>query len=435
LRVHHARRRRPACLLQRASSFIFSDIGGAGVSFPLSNPIALGVPDPSVSLRVAPDQSRRFDWLQALRGLAALAVVLTHVRIEFRGTPLWESADAWLRGGESGVDLFFVISGFIMVHTIRNDRGGWLSAKSFMIKRLARVWPAYALLTLVVGMLAYRAGLFSNTDNLQALIRSIIFVPVSYQQLFQNQIVIQGWTLNFEMYFYLVLAICLAAGRLRWAIFFSWFIFSLIVVPLLLQSPSLTDPALVFSDGWAPFPYLKILANPIIWEFVGGACAGLAYNTSLRFGSAPVSWAAVIVAAAICALCVLNPDYSHGPTQWGWGFIVLVATLAIASKDIALNPPGLFVGLGDMSYTLYLTHVAVIFFASQMLASLSFDKIVHPLVYGLIVIGLSILAAALSFRFLERGLSDDFKSLLLRTFDGPRRRSAARTASAYPPDL
>jgi exopolysaccharide production protein ExoZ len=404
------------------------------VSFP-SNPAALGDPGPRASLRVAPDQSRRFDWLQALRGVAALAVVLTHVRIEFRGTPLWESADAWLRGGESGVDLFFVISGFIMVQTIRNDRGGWPSAKSFMIKRLARVWPAYALVTLVVGMLTYGAGLFFNADNLQVLIRSMIFVPVSYQRLFQNQIVIQGWTLNFEMYFYLVLAICLAAGRLRWAMFFSWFIFSLIVVPLLSQSPSLTDPALVFSDNWAPFSYLKILANPIIWEFVGGACAGLAYNTSLRFGSASLSWTAVIAAAAICAGCVVNPDYSHGPTQWGWGFLVLVATLAIASKDIALNPPRVFVRLGDMSYTLYLTHVAVITFASQFLASRSFDKLAHPLAYGLVVTVLSIAVAALSYRFFERTLSDDFKALLLLALDGPRVRSNRRAAAAYPPDL
>jgi exopolysaccharide production protein ExoZ len=424
----------PPAVPQPASPFIPSGIGGAGVSIPLSNPAAprdTGSRAPGV----APASSRRFDWLQALRGVAALAVVLTHVRIEFRGTPLWESADAWLRGGEAGVDLFFVISGFIMVHTIRNDRGGWSSAKSFAAKRLARVWPAYALLTLVVGLLTYGAGLFSNADTLQALIRSIVFVPVSYQRLFQNQIVIQGWTLNFEMYFYLVLAICLIAGRLRWAMFFSWFIFSLIVVPLLSQSPSLTDPALVLSGGWAPFPYLKILANPIIWEFVGGACIGMVYNTSLRFGSALVGWSAIIVAAAICIGCVLNPDYSHGPLQWGWGFLILVATLAIASKDIALNPPGVFVRLGDMSYTLYLTHVAVITLASQVLASRSFDKLAHPLIYGLVVTILSIAVAALSYRFFERVLSDDFRALLLRAFDGTRFQNERHTAAAYPPEL
>ncbi len=85
----------------------------------------------------------------ALRGLAALAVVATHARFEFQNTALWPIVDPWLRPGESGVDLFFVISGFIMAHTTRGAGGGPPAAASFAIRRIARVWPAYIVATLL----------------------------------------------------------------------------------------------------------------------------------------------------------------------------------------------------------------------------------------------------------------------------------------------
>jgi exopolysaccharide production protein ExoZ len=379
------------------------------------------------------EKSQRFDWLQALRGLAALGGVLAHVRLQFPNTPLWETADVWLRGGESGVDLFFVISGFIMIHTIGDDRGGLLSAMTFAIKRLARIWPAYAVVTLAVGFLFYRGALFSDAANLRALINSLAFVPNAYDKFYGHQIVAQGWTLNYEMYFYLVLALCLLAGPLRWIIFCAWFIFTLLCLPLLAHAPSLTDPVLAFSTDSYSFQYLKIAANPIIWEFVGGALAGWLFQTRLRFGSPILAWSAVLVAAALCARCVFDVDYSHGPLQWGWSYILLVLALAIASKDIKLSVPALSVKLGDISYTLYLTHVIVIVVASELLSRLTIDRLERPLEYSLALVCASVATAALSSRFLERTLPNDFRAALAYAFDFSRLR--AGSAAAYRSEL
>jgi exopolysaccharide production protein ExoZ len=387
------------------------------------------------SQRPANDDGRqRFAWLQALRGVAALAVVITHARLEFQNTPLWETVDRWLRSGEAGVDLFFVISGFIMVYTTRNDRGGLVSAVSFSIKRLARVWPAYAFVTIVAGTLYYGLQLLWDSTSQSELLKSLLFIPVSYDSLYARQVLTQGWSLNFEMYFYVAFAFCLLASRLRWAIFCSLFVVTLLALPALFGAPSLLDPRLAFAARPYPFAYMAVIANPMIWEFFGGALAGLAFVSRLRFGSPVLGWIAILGAALLCVIVLAHPTYSHGPAQWGSCFIVLVFVVSIASKDVNLKIHPVLVGLGDMSYTLYLIHLIVMDITTQILTLNGFDKLLHPFAYVAIVVSLSVVAAALSYRFLEHALSRDFNALLLRLPQMLRRRNAWRPAPAYPPD-
>jgi exopolysaccharide production protein ExoZ len=380
------------------------------------------------------DGRQRFDWLQALRGVAALAVVITHARLEFRNTPLWETADRWLRSGESGVDLFFVISGFIMVYTTRNDPGGAASAVSFSIKRLARIWPAYAFVTILAAMLYYGLQLLSNPVSQSALLKSLLFIPVSYDNFYARQVLPQGWSLNYEMYFYFAFALSLLASRLRWVIFCALFFLTLIVVPALSNAPSLVDPFLAFAGRNYAFDYMAVIANPMIWEFLGGALAGLAFDSKFRFGSAILGWVAIAIAALVCLAVLTHPTFSHGPFQWGSCFILLVFAVSIASKDVKLNIHPILVGLGNMSYTLYLVHLLVMDLATQLLTLNGFDRLDHPFVYVAIVVALSLVAAALSYRFLEQTLSQDFKVLLLKLPQLLGRRRSLRAAPAYPPD-
>jgi exopolysaccharide production protein ExoZ len=357
---------------------------------------------------------RRLDWLQAMRGLAAFAVVLTHVRFQFADTPMAEAAARWLTPGESGVDLFFVISGFIMAHTLRGDPGGWFSAKSFAIRRLARVWPAYFVLTIVAGLLYFHQNLFLDPTVFGNFIKSIFFVPVDYRTIDAKQILIQGWTLNYEIYFYFVLAACLVAGRFRWATFCAWFILTLIVLPILFKAPSLIDPRLAFPDERYPIHYLTVITNPIIWEFVGGAFAGLAFNTSLRFGWAPAGWTTMLVAVVVCFVGVFDPAYSHGPAQWGWRYVLLVLTFSIVSKDVDLKIHPAFVGLGNISYTLYLTHGITISCLSQIFKGSWIEDRDHALIYAVVTIASCVFAARICSRFLEKTLSDNFRTVVER---------------------
>ncbi len=165
------------------------------------------------------------------------------------------------------------------------------------------------------------------------------------------------------MYFYLVLAVCLLAGRWRWAAFAAWFALTLIVAPLALVAASLTNPFLAFEALRLSLSISERRDNPIVWEFVGARWRGLFTIRSLRLALGGLGGAGD-PRPARSPLCY--PGYSHGPTQWGWCFVLIALTLAIASKD-GLRVHPLLLRLGDMSYTLYLVHVIAIQILSRLL--------------------------------------------------------------------
>ena len=103
-------------------------------------------------MRLATQPQHKLDFIQALRGIAALWVVLYHGSrfISPYGTGLGDLLFG--PAGSMGVVLFFILSGFIMVHTTRNLQGGLWDALDFLIKRFARIWPVYAVVTLCYAL-------------------------------------------------------------------------------------------------------------------------------------------------------------------------------------------------------------------------------------------------------------------------------------------
>lgn len=99
--------------------------------------------------------SEKLDLIQSLRGIAALSVVVCHSHehgaeaIAASSSPNWVQFFHWLRAvTPSGVDLFFMISGFIMIYTTRGADGSMRAVRRFLTHRAARIWPLYAVLTL-----------------------------------------------------------------------------------------------------------------------------------------------------------------------------------------------------------------------------------------------------------------------------------------------
>src|SRR5262249_39672775 len=132
------------------------------------------------------------DSLQALRAVAALSVVLYH--IDFIGR------------GAFGVDIFFVLSGFIICHVTAADR------QHFLLKRLIRIVPLYWARTLVVCALALAAPrlLQTTSDSWMGLLKSLFFIPYEKESGRVYPVLFLGWTLNYEMFFYVVFSIALA---------------------------------------------------------------------------------------------------------------------------------------------------------------------------------------------------------------------------------
>ncbi|MDX6040417.1 acyltransferase family protein [Scandinavium lactucae] len=133
--------------------------------------------------------------IQLLRGLAALLVVLHH--IAFKEKVYGVNGLEWLHIGASGVDLFFIISGFIMCYATHNKE---MSFSKFIFLRFERIIPLYWLFTtLALFVFIMYPHLVNSSGGHTSVINSYFLIPTSDKYLVQN-----GWTLSYEFYYYII---------------------------------------------------------------------------------------------------------------------------------------------------------------------------------------------------------------------------------------
>jgi exopolysaccharide production protein ExoZ len=273
--------------------------------------------------------------IQYLRGVAALMVVWFH------GVEQIPGIDAFfpVHIGNAGVDLFFVISGFIMVVTTHNAT---MSPLEFMRRRVIRIVPLYWLLTLVMVAVALCApSLFKTLLVLpQTLVQSLLFIP-HFSHSFPDRIwplLVPGWSLNFEMFFYLLFAASLALpGRYR---------LGALVGTLLVLS------GVGMSFGPFASACAQVYTSPLLLLFVSGGLLGRWWLHHRR--ELPVAAAVLLMIGG--AVLMLLPDQ---PVLGSFSQMIgatLTVTGALHARFAAWKNPVLK-ALGDSSYSLYLTHI------------------------------------------------------------------------------
>ncbi|MBT0727901.1 acyltransferase [Rosenbergiella australiborealis] len=131
-----------------------------------------------------------------LRGFAVIAVVLYHY--SWFVHPLESTI---LRKGYIGVDIFFIISGFLACHTTRKIKGSLSSLLKYILSRLIRIYPAYFIIT--IGYVITQKTLFSTYPDFSVLVKSLLFFPQSDSgsPVYGSPVVDVGWTLNYEFFF------------------------------------------------------------------------------------------------------------------------------------------------------------------------------------------------------------------------------------------
>ncbi len=282
--------------------------------------------------------------IQYLRGLAALAVAYFHASIQIPDLTPYFTGHLGLRlNFSAGVDLFFVISGFIMLVTGRS-----LSAQAFLSRRLIRIVPLYWLLTLAIaGILALTPELFRTTVvTREYLIKSLMFVP--YQNPAHNgdvvPILVPGWSLNMEMMFYLVFGLLLFA-RGRWLLPGATLIFGV-------------TAAIGIACGNPP-PVVRFLTDLRVLEFLLGMYVGWLYlNTEMRHARS----AHLLVFAGAFSVLLWQPIDAGGNA---WKMLLntvlscslIVYTVVAWEKNHGLPRLSGLLILGDASYSLYLGHL------------------------------------------------------------------------------
>lgn len=287
----------------------------------------------------------KFDNIQILRAVAAITVVMSHAgqtsAVYTTSTSHLAGPSAWLN---LGVDLFFVISGFVIYFTTEKAK---MSAGEFAVRRLQRIVPLYWLLTIVFfACVMLLPGMKSSAfTDWPKFIASLAFV--SGPSGFGLPVIYPGWTLEYEMAFYALTANALVvARRAPWAF-----------VAVLLCAAQLSHWFLSAATG----PAVAFLTSRMTLSFLGGIIAGQ-WAINGRPGKLE-GFAFLLAALAAIAEDPLQRAVAVGLPS---AFVVYLAVRLGASKA---HP--WIVKLGDASYAIYLLHVfliAIVGKVSQRLA-------------------------------------------------------------------
>ena len=355
-------------------------------------------------------------WIQALRGVAACMVVMVHDRGALQGMPGGAAlAQAMLPLG-GGVDLFFLISGFLMVLTTRDFDGSRAYAWKFTAKRVARIWPLFVIVTLLAMAIDQPSihGLL-KTSVLLPYLEGLAFIPhnPAASGIYFQMGVGVAWTLCFECYFYAVFAVCMLFGRWRYTAMALWFAATLIAIPLLRGGYNLGVASQPLIAGWR---YANLPINPIVWEFVLGMLAGWLYGAR-----AAVTRGAIVYGATILSLTILLIGWHRlgmvnffGPHGWGAVMAILFFGIVMLAKSGGIHAPAWLVWVGEISYSLYLVHVYAFELVQRGLAH---SHLLPPLSNPALFVMRPVLAVAcawLSFRYLEEPASTWMREKLLR---------------------
>jgi exopolysaccharide production protein ExoZ len=312
--------------------------------------------------------------IQYLRGLAALGVLVFH------------AADraGWAFGtGAAGVDVFFVISGFIM-WVVTCSRDG--DPRGFMVRRLQRIVPLYWAVTLITAAIAvFVPGAFPAMQvTAGAVAKSLFFIPYRDPQGLIAPLIVPGWTLNFEMFFYLLFAAgLLAPARIR---------------------ALLVSAALVGLVALRPFvgggPVAQTYTDPILLEFAAGVWLGWLWSHD-RLPGPRTGWALVALGlAGFTAVGLSGVDITSARPLW-WGlpaFALVVGAVSIERHGRVPNLAPLR-ALGDASYSVYLIHGLAI---SATLRALALVGVTAPALVFAAAIVVGVTAGLLAYRLIEK---------------------------------
>jgi exopolysaccharide production protein ExoZ len=268
---------------------------------------------------IQPVVTQKIHPIQYLRGIAALLVVWFHAVGTFGH--LYEGF------GNVGVDIFFVISGFIMIVTTWQKD---ISPRRFLALRIVRVVPLYWIATLCMALLSSASAI----DTL----RSVAFIPYSI-----NPVLYPGWTLNFEMFFYLIFALSLFSRHRL----------------LLLAGIMLLIVGVGYAHHWQGL-VAKTYTNSMLLEFLGGAALGYLWVSRRLAVGLPLSIGAVMTGVVFVVMRGHN-----GP--------IVIRLIGVALLIVGCLHPRIcaykgdvLTKMGDASYSTYLSHPFILIAMAAM---------------------------------------------------------------------
>ena len=324
--------------------------------------------------------SQKFHSIQSLRGIAALFVVISH--LSFIGI------------GAFGVDIFFCISGFIMMYVTSKD------TEHFLVKRLIRIVPLYYLVTIFTYflLLLFPNMFMTTTAEFSYLVKSFLFIPYEIGDVIQP-IVRVGWTINYEMFFYILFFISMKISKKYRGAICSFILILLAILGELFVVPT---------------TFLTFYCNELLIEFVFGMLSFYLCEKIFSTLKAKKQGAFSILVVLICLVVIFtgfwllisennNSVVPYFSRVINWGIPAFFIFMAVFILGCNMKMPKWLSALGDISFSLYLLHYYPITFISRI--AQKYDSIPLKILLSVTGIALVIGISTISYYLIEKKLS------------------------------
>jgi peptidoglycan/LPS O-acetylase OafA/YrhL len=331
--------------------------------------------------------------VQALRAVAAALVVLHHSIMMWLAWIVHRPTAPHWRNGASGVDIFFTISGFVMAISAPGLAGKANKAGLFLSRRFTRIVPLYwgATTAKIAILKLWPSAALNPVGTPWRILASYLFIPANNGKGEMYPVLDVGWTLSYEVFFYLLFSAALALD----------------LYPLAFLAPCLTAVGLVAMLRPATWPDFTILASTMVIEFLYGVI--LAHLVTRK--KLPGSRVGMLLLAGGFAALMLIPQ---APPNWkflAWGLpAAAVVTGAVAlERKYGARLPKWLLEAGDASYALYLVHTFIMPFLGNILGRLRLPGTVSLAAAIVLGLGISFPVSLLVHRWVEKPLMSLFK--------------------------
>ena len=344
------------------------------------------------------DRNKKIHSIHALRGIAAVLVVVHHAcqYLSLRGRGTGGLGEFY--SGAFGVDIFFVISGFVIIASTPSNRG--LSAiGGYLRRRAERVIPMYWIATAALGLsyLIFPSAFTTFQVSFVDFVKSILFIPFQNESGQLRPVLTQGWTLYYECFFYIAFAIALFAEEtkrfaiLTYLIFFAYALGSIFI-----------DPKV----EW-------VINSPLILEFLSGALLATWLRKDLEIN---VPSGLILSGILFSFVWAFSVD-THNEVGWGrvitWGlpaFSIVVCTYKLETTCRFFSRPE-WGFIGDASYSIYLFHGFGITLAGKLLPNF---LAMHPYSNITYLCFSGVLVGVVAHVVIENRINDQLRILRMR---------------------